>query len=112
MGLARLEYVLFHVNSNDPVLSDSIAAMGLQHLTIKESLVRMRYLLAAAVAAIFLVTTASAAADPSPAKLPNTTADHSKFEVLDKDFATGPEVTKACLSCHTEASKQIHQTQH
>jgi hypothetical protein len=27
-------------------------------------------------------------------------------------FASGPEVTKACLSCHTEASKQLHQTQH
>lgn len=41
-----------------------------------------------------------------------STADHSKFEVLQKPFASGPEVTKACLSCHTEASKQLHQTKH
>jgi octaheme c-type cytochrome (tetrathionate reductase family) len=41
-----------------------------------------------------------------------TTADHSKFEILQQEFKTGPEVTKACLTCHTEASKQIHQTIH
>ena len=42
----------------------------------------------------------------------NSTADHSKFKELDKDFKSGPEVTKACLSCHTEAAKQIHKTKH
>ena len=41
-----------------------------------------------------------------------TTADHSKFEALQKDFKTGPEVTKACLSCHTEAGKQVMKTKH
>lgn len=41
-----------------------------------------------------------------------TTADHGKFKELDKDFQTGPEVTRACLSCHTEAAKQIHKTKH
>jgi len=40
------------------------------------------------------------------------TADHSKFEILKQDFETGPEVTAACLTCHTEAAKQIHQTIH
>jgi hypothetical protein len=40
------------------------------------------------------------------------TADHSKFEALDKDFTSGPEVTEACLSCHNEAAQQIHQTIH
>jgi len=29
-----------------------------------------------------------------------------------KDFAAGPEVTEACLECHTEASKQLHKTTH
>ncbi|OOY35625.1 cytochrome C [Solemya velum gill symbiont] len=42
----------------------------------------------------------------------NSTADHSKFEELQKEFGKGPEVTKACLGCHTEASKQLHQTKH
>ncbi len=41
-----------------------------------------------------------------------TTADHGKFAALQKDFKTGPEVTRACLSCHTEAAKQIHKTKH
>jgi len=41
-----------------------------------------------------------------------STADHTKFKELDGPFATGPEVTKACLGCHTEASKQIHKTKH
>ncbi|MBI9075715.1 MAG: tetrathionate reductase family octaheme c-type cytochrome [Desulfatibacillum sp.] len=43
---------------------------------------------------------------------PNNTADHSKFEVLQKDFKTGPEVTKACLSCHNEAAEQFQKTIH
>jgi octaheme c-type cytochrome (tetrathionate reductase family) len=42
----------------------------------------------------------------------DSTADHSKFEALQGPFATGPDVTKACLSCHTEAAKQLHQTKH
>ncbi len=41
-----------------------------------------------------------------------STADHSKFEILQQDFATGPEVTAACLTCHTEAAKQIMETPH
>ena len=48
---------------------------------------------------------------PKPLKH-TTTADHSKFKELDRKFDTGPEVTKACLACHTEAAKQIHKTQH
>lgn len=40
------------------------------------------------------------------------TADHSKFEILDQDFTSGPEVTEACLSCHNEAAEQLHQTIH
>lgn len=42
----------------------------------------------------------------------NTTADHSKFKELQQTFSTGPDVTRACLSCHTEAAQQIHQTKH
>jgi octaheme c-type cytochrome (tetrathionate reductase family) len=40
------------------------------------------------------------------------TTDHSKHEVLKQPFASGPEVTKACLSCHSEAAAQIHKTIH
>ncbi|MCS6785725.1 MAG: tetrathionate reductase family octaheme c-type cytochrome [Thiobacillaceae bacterium] len=41
-----------------------------------------------------------------------TTADHSKFKELQQDFLSGPEVTRACLSCHTEAAKQVMHTLH
>lgn len=40
------------------------------------------------------------------------TTDHSKHEILKQDFKSGPEVTKACLSCHTDAALQFHQTIH
>ncbi|MFC2967370.1 tetrathionate reductase family octaheme c-type cytochrome [Acidimangrovimonas pyrenivorans] len=42
----------------------------------------------------------------------NSTADHSKFEILQQDFKSGPEVTAACLSCHTEASDQVMHSIH
>jgi octaheme c-type cytochrome (tetrathionate reductase family) len=41
-----------------------------------------------------------------------STADHTKFKQLKKNFKTGPEVTAACLECHTEAAKQVHKTKH
>ncbi len=41
-----------------------------------------------------------------------TTADHRKFQALNQEFQSGPEVTKACLSCHTEAAKQVHKSIH
>ena len=41
-----------------------------------------------------------------------STADHSKFEALQGEFADGPAVTEACLSCHTEAAKQVQHTKH
>ena len=41
-----------------------------------------------------------------------STADHEKFKALNQNFATGQEVTEACLSCHTEAGHQVQQTYH
>ena len=56
---------------------------------------------------------AAPAPAPAEAKPPtNSTADHGKFDALKKHFATGPEVTKACLTCHTEAAKQVQKTKH
>jgi octaheme c-type cytochrome (tetrathionate reductase family) len=51
---------------------------------------------------------------PAASVLPgsDSTADHSKFEILKKEFSSGPDVTAACLSCHTEASHQVMQTVH
>ncbi len=45
-------------------------------------------------------------------KINGSTADHAKFDELDQHFNDGTEVTEACLSCHTEAAKQVHNTKH
>lgn len=47
-----------------------------------------------------------------PGRVPGGTADHTKFEILKKEFKSGPEVTAACLTCHTEASHQLMDSIH
>jgi octaheme c-type cytochrome (tetrathionate reductase family) len=42
----------------------------------------------------------------------NSTADHTKYEELKEPFMTGPEVTRACLKCHTEAGQQFMKNIH
>ena len=59
----------------------------------------------------FAALGSASAEEPKSVKL-NTTADHTKFKELQREFASGPEVTKACLTCHTEAAGQIHRTKH
>ena len=63
-------------------------------------------------AAMLFVSAIHAAPDADTAKLLKSTSDHTKFKALQQVFNSGPEVTKACLSCHTEAAKQLHRTQH
>ncbi len=41
-----------------------------------------------------------------------STTDHSKLKPLQKQFSSGPEVTKACLACHTEAGDQAMHSIH
>ncbi len=68
---------------------------------------------------LFLLSSAAWAA-PQPAstsspkyfKPPVSTADHTKFEALKKDFKAPEEVTKACLSCHNKAGEQVKETLH
>jgi len=58
---------------------------------------------------------AAAAAPQAPAgarKKSASTADHSKFKELDRDFKSGPEVSEACLICHNEAARQVQHTKH
>lgn len=59
----------------------------------------------------FLAVCAGAGVHAQDVKL-NTTADHTKFKELQREFKSGPELTKACLGCHTEAARQIHRTKH
>jgi len=54
-----------------------------------------------------LTTQTLASADRAPA-----TADHTKFEALKGPFNSAPEVTAACLTCHTEAGEQVRATTH
>lgn len=39
-------------------------------------------------------------------------ADHSEFAILQQDFESPQEVTKACISCHTERHKEVMQQAH
>jgi octaheme c-type cytochrome (tetrathionate reductase family) len=64
------------------------------------------------VAAVSFLPTVPQAMAANTASSAGSTADHSKFDELDRKFNSGPEVTKACLGCHTEAAKQIHKTTH
>ena len=59
--------------------------------------------------------TSAVAPSAAPAKVQSgnkSTVNHSKLKELQKTFTSGPEVTKACLGCHTEASKQVQHTKH
>ncbi|MEQ9693882.1 tetrathionate reductase family octaheme c-type cytochrome [Shimia sp. SDUM112013] len=56
-----------------------------------------------------IVTAGNAVAEDAVSK---STADHSKFPSLQKDFKSGPEVTEACLECHTEADDQFMHSIH
>jgi octaheme c-type cytochrome (tetrathionate reductase family) len=73
---------------------------------------KTRRLRAALVAGAFVSGWFLAPVTQATVSAEQSTADHSKFEELQQDFATGPEVTQACLSCHTEAAKQLHKTTH
>lgn len=61
---------------------------------------------AAFAAALLLGCAPALAAETSPQP------SHARFEALQQAFASGPEVTKACLTCHADASRQIHKTEH
>ncbi len=59
-----------------------------------------------------VVQQAAATSTAAPPPQPESTADHGKFEELRGPFASGPEVTAACLGCHTEAAKQVQGSIH
>ncbi len=67
---------------------------------------------------VFLASSVWAASKTAPSSLPKyfkppvSTADHTKFEALKKDFKAPEEVTKACLSCHNKAGEQVKETLH
>jgi len=42
----------------------------------------------------------------------STTADHSRFKELQGPFTSGPQVTRACLSCHNKTGRQLRDKVH
>src|SRR4051812_27193830 len=70
----------------------------------------LRFLAACGFAAVFALGVAHAA-DLSP-RSARPVPVHSRFKLLQQDFRSGPDVTKACLACHKESARQIHKTQH
>ncbi|MDJ0804266.1 MAG: tetrathionate reductase family octaheme c-type cytochrome [Desulfobacterales bacterium] len=68
------------------------------------------------------LATATAMADDAPGRTmaqqatkalpPWNTTDHSKHDALKQEFKNGQDITNACLSCHSEAANQFHQTIH
>ncbi len=42
----------------------------------------------------------------------NPKVDHSSFDILKQKFNSPQELTKACLSCHTESAKEMMKTAH
>src|SRR6266487_6496445 len=70
-----------------------------------------RFLATCSLAVVFAGTAIAAHAEAA-ARPAAPVPIHSRFKILQQDFQSGPEVTKACLSCHKEASKQLHKTQH
>ena len=64
---------------------------------------------------MFVCMYVSTGAMPPPAPpvvVSDATTDHSKLDILKKPFASGREVTEACISCHTEADDQIMHSIH
>ena len=68
---------------------------------------RLRFGTAIAAALVLAGGALAQPAVPPEQPLPESTADHAEFDELDGPFASGPEVTKACLACHTEAGEQF-----
>jgi octaheme c-type cytochrome (tetrathionate reductase family) len=69
--------------------------------------------LAFALAGLFLGQPVSAQeTTPVSTPEPGPTVDHSQLPALQGPFATPQDVTKACLSCHTDAADQIMHTTH
>jgi octaheme c-type cytochrome (tetrathionate reductase family) len=64
------------------------------------------------VGAFYLERNPGTAPDKVKAPPDISTADHSTFEILQQDFVSGPDVTLACLTCHTQAAAQVQDTIH
>jgi len=94
---------------------------GLGEESMKMRLHRLTTLLVGAI--VLLMAVPLWAANQAPGRVmaqqanqqahkPWITTDHAKLAALRQPFKSGPEVTQACLSCHSEAANQFHDTIH
>lgn len=92
-----------------------------KHLTFAGTLWLVLSMVAAAPFSAWASASASAeetapgramARQATKAERPGITTDHSRLEPLQRTFTKGAEITQACMSCHTEAESQFHQTIH
>ncbi|MBF0427046.1 MAG: tetrathionate reductase family octaheme c-type cytochrome [Magnetococcales bacterium] len=61
---------------------------------------------------LVLLPVAAAEEVANPYQTASSTARHDKLQELNGPFASGQEVTRACLHCHTEAAAQVQKTTH
>lgn len=64
------------------------------------------------VLAAFATQAEESAIEAAATSTSTSTADHTRFEALQQEFTSGPEVTQACLSCHNQAAHQVMQSLH
>lgn len=81
-------------------------------MTLLRTLLGALFVLAFSAAASAQGTSPNQSVPDPRAGIPALTADHAKFKKLKGPLKTGQEVTKACLSCHTEAGKQVSSSIH
>lgn len=95
----------------------------MKKVKVNDKIIVLSLLIASAAMTVFQVMAAeTGASDQAPGRTMAQqatrdtqlwiTTDHAKLAVLDRAFASGSEVTAACVSCHSEAAIQFRKTIH
>lgn len=72
----------------------------------------MKRIVLAILGAFMALAEPAAAQNATSGDRSESTTDHSRLKPLMREFASGPEMTAACVSCHTEAADQVMRTLH
>lgn len=72
----------------------------------------MKRIVLAILGAFMALAAPAAAQTATSGDRSESTTDHSRLKPLMREFASGPEMTAACVSCHTEAADQVMRTLH
>ncbi|MBF0139340.1 MAG: tetrathionate reductase family octaheme c-type cytochrome [Magnetococcales bacterium] len=74
--------------------------------------VMIRTLLCCVVVALLMVPSGPLQAHYALEAMPQSTTRHGKLPALDGPFASGMEVTRACVGCHTEVAASVRKSVH